>query len=642
MTARVRSRALRRMSRRSIVTVMAATLLLIVGGGTATALYAAGAPRSAVPAIPTGTDCLRPPTAATPNEGIMGLIDSGPASPRDGDPFAAGSDVSLYEVYGYGGYGIYLFDPGCLDINRVWDPDNAKANAFLTGSLVVVALTVKLTAVVTDSSFGKLFDPLQEKARQVLGDGLFWPLIGLVLAATALLILASARKGDVAGQARTAFSSLTLLIVAAATLVYSGLFVGTIDAALTGSFKASGQIATSSTTTRTDVDASTMIGANLIDSVIYPGWAMVTFGNNEAAATKYGPELFKAGTLTRKESAEVAANPKRAEEIYKGKKNIYKEVAKKIETEYPAAYTYVAGNRSDIQMWAALLPALSTLAATGFLLYSLIRIIWAMVVVRIGFGMASVVALVAQVPRWNHLALELATWVFQALAQAVAFAFVFNIFLAGGVGGIMDPTNGWNPILRALALVIASYAMWAVLKRLGLTGGPWQTIGRRIPKRGRGRGGKSHPPRKPDAGPPPSYAGFGRRPAAPPGGSGYTAPVRPRPLPSGGRGGAVAAIRPAPAAALAPVPGGVIAGTVVRGSVTLAAHAASSRAVPGGRVLPARGQASHPYAATVTSARGSSSALERRSAIPMPREKPQPRLGQIPKPINPPQKGASS
>ena len=625
---------------RRFVAVMVLAVVTIVGG--AAAVHAATSP-AAVPAIPTGRDCLRPPTPANPDSGVLAMIDPGPANPKDGDPFDKNSGVSMYDVYGYAGYELYLFDPGCMDLKRVYDPDNAKANAYMMSSASLIAFAARLTELATSDTFGKLFDPIREKAQAILGEGLFLPLLGLGLAVTGLLIIYRSKDGDLAGETHAAVSSLTLVTVAAATLLYSAVFVGAVDGMLTGSFKAATQIA-SGTVQQGNDDRSTgdALAANMVNSILYPSWAAATFGDDKQAAEKYGPALFKAGALTRKEAAAIAAKPETAGDVFEAKKKEYKAVAAKVETEYPAAYSYITGNRASDQANQNLLAMITTISVTGFLLYSIARLLWAMVVVRVGFGMAPAVALVAQVPRWNHLALELVTWVFQALVTAVVFGFVFNLYLAGAVGGILGANDG-NTITKTVALVMATFALVFVLKRLGLAGGAWKRIDVK-----RRRGGSQEKPKTP-ARPAPGSGGSGGGGSFRPSGqttAPYTGPVKPsnvvasnvrpvgaatnqltgavRPMASIGSGAAAGAAAGSVVPGVGTVAGAstgavrsVLAGQIVRSTATAAASRAV-RATPGGRVPPPRGTTDRPYAATITTLEPHPRHVQSAGSIPMP------------------------
>ena len=48
--------------------------------------------------------------------------------------------------------------------------------------------------------------------------------------------------------------------------------------------------------------------------------------------------------------------------------------------------------------------------------------------------------------------MQLLMWVAAAVKVAVAFGFAFAVFLAGGIGGIMSPDNGWHPLIKELGI----------------------------------------------------------------------------------------------------------------------------------------------------------------------------------------------
>lgn len=221
--------------------------------------------------------------------------------------------------------------------------------------------------------------------------------------------------------------------------------------------------------------------------------------------------------------------------------------------------------------------------------------------------------------------------VVQALVQAVAFAFVFNIFLVGAVGGIMSPDNGWNPLIRAIALIMAGIALRSVLGRLGLTSGTRGSdrvaqvsaalAGRHLEDRLLVRATPATPRRAPAR-----AHRWCSRPGAALGGPFSPAallPPRSAPGPRRARGlrderrPALSArppscrwsrVRPRSRSARPAHPGvgtvasgTVIAGTLVRSSVT---HQAASRALPGGRVAPSQTQSTDLAGAAASSGAG--------------------------------------
>ncbi len=448
--------------------VIAALLACLIGP-----VLAASTADARAAAIPTGTDCLRPPTPASPTSGLASWIDKGPDKAPTGDPFDPKSSTSIYDVYGYAGFDAVVFDPGCLDSSRIWDAPNEAANAMTGISAAGIAVAVTLTRLVMQGNVGSLWKPLQEKALDFLGQGIFVPLIGLAVILTGLVIISRARKGDVVGETRaSAFSAL--IILAGSLAITSGLTVGAaIDSGVTSTFAAANQLMSKdqSPDTREPGDA---VAANLVGQVLYQSWANEMFGGNEKAAQDYGPRLFKAGALTREEQRQIDADPRKAAAIIEAKKTAYKAVAKEVETKHPQAYAHLAGNDTRTRTGYALAGLIGAGAGVGYLIYALVKTMWAMVIARIGIGATPLVALVAQVPRWQHLAMELLTWVVEAVVKAAAFGFLFVVFLAGGIGGIMSPGTTWHPLVKAAALVMASIAMHLLLKRLGLVGGSWR------------------------------------------------------------------------------------------------------------------------------------------------------------------------
>lgn len=449
--------------------IRAVLTLLILAGALLTPVLASTRADAHAPAIPTGTDCLRPPNPASPTSGLASWIDPGPERPPTGDPFDPTSGTSLYDVYGYAGYDAIIYDPGCFDSSRLWDAPNEAANAMTSLGAASIAVAVKGTRTIMQGDFGSLWVPLQRYALDFLGQGIFWPLLGLSVFLTGLVILSRSRRGDVAGETRASAGAAVIILAAALAIGYGVSIGASVDSGVTGVFTAANQVMSKKDngTVREPGDA---VAANLVGQVLYQTWANETFGGNEKVAREYGPRLFAAGALTRAEQRQIDTDPAKAASIRDTKKAQYKAIAKEIETKYPQAYTHLAGNDTRNRAGYAFAGLIGALAGVGYLIYALVKMIWAMVITRVGIGLTPLVALVAQMPRWQHLAMELLTWMVEAVAKAAAFGFLFVVFLVGGIGGIMDPATTWHPLVKAAALIMASVAMHKLLKRLGLIG----------------------------------------------------------------------------------------------------------------------------------------------------------------------------
>lgn len=449
---------------------VARTVLILVAllAALLTPVYMAANADATVATIPTGRDCLRPPTPESPTVSVPSWIDPGPENAPDGDAFDPNSGTTLYDKYGYAGYMAHIFDPGCLDGTRVYDFMNDQANTYMQSSLAWTAISVRLTRTVMGGTFGSIWDPMQKEAARITGNGLFIPLLGVGIAVTGLYVMAQAKRGDVAEQSKSVMGAVMILVVGAAVVAFPVTVGAKVDEGMTAAFSAANQLLTTNGGEQPR-DAADMVASNMVSSVAYNTWAAETFGQNGPAAEKYGPELFKSGVFSRAEQREIDADPSKAGRMIDGKKDAYKDTARKVQEEFPQAYEALAGNDTKSRAGHALVGGLSTAAALFFLCYCLVRTMWAMVVTRVGIGLAPMISVFTQVPSFQHIALEALTWVAEAVGKAILFGFVFAVFLAGGIGGIMDPSSEMHPAMKAFALIMMTVAMMALFKRLGVS-----------------------------------------------------------------------------------------------------------------------------------------------------------------------------
>ena len=222
------------------ILVILAVLTLPLLASTSTAV-------ASVAALPTGQDCLRPPTPASPTSGLSAWIDPGPAEPKTGDPFEEGSGTSLYDVYGYAGYKAVIFDPGCIDTARVWDAPNDLANAAVGASTVLIATAVRFTRVLMEGSIGSLWDPLQQQALRILGDGLFLPLLGVALAMTGVIILSRHKHGDVSGAMKQSAFTAAVVLAGFLAIGYTLTVAGAVDRGIATAFSAANDVGSTAT-----------------------------------------------------------------------------------------------------------------------------------------------------------------------------------------------------------------------------------------------------------------------------------------------------------------------------------------------------------------------------------------------------------
>lgn len=450
------------MTRRTLAQVLFALVLAVVGL-TAASSAAQAAPTAAPAGI--GTDCLHPPDPASPSSGVSAWIDSGPEKPLNGDPFAAGSKATIYDVYGYAGTKIVRYDDGCASSFNLWN-DLANFNQGVTS--VTIATTTKLYRTVVNPAFGSIFDPIQQAAQRILGRGLFLPLIGITIGLTALYYAVKARRADVAGAATGSGKTLGIVMLGIVCVVFPLTIGAAVDKGIGQVVSTTSSLATGSDSGKEPAD---QLAGAVTESILYATWAQATFGTgaiNEKVAKEYGPRLFKAAAYTRAEQAVIDADPSKAKAMADLKREHYKEVAKEIEEKYPDVYQWVAGNQQQAQFGYTVAGVIGVLIALVFLIYALFRMAYAMIVVRLAVGVGPAVALVAAFPRLHHLVAAVADVVLHALRSAAYFGAAGVLFTIVAVGTILSPSSQLHPVVKILAMLALTYAVWYGAKRLNI------------------------------------------------------------------------------------------------------------------------------------------------------------------------------
>jgi len=429
------------------------------------AVSLAGAAAGTAQAVGIGTDCLHPPDPTSPAGGVSGWIDPGPDNAPNGDPFAANSKVTIYEVYGYAGTSIVRYDDGCASAFNIW---NDAANIGQGISSVSIALTTKLYRAVLNPAFGAIFDPIQSAATRVLGNGLFLPLIGVVLAAVGIYYAFRSRHGDLKEATGGSLKTFGIVAMGIACVVYPLTIGAMVDKGIGSTVSAAASISTGSNEKRQPAD---QLASAAVESVTYNTWLQATFGNGEVnskAALEYGPRLFKAAAYSRAEQATIDKDPSKAQAMGDLKREHYKEIAKEIEDKYPDVYQWVAGNRQQSQAGFAAVGVVGALLAVTFLIYALFQIAYAMVIIRVAIGAGPALALIAAHPRGHHIVPAAGSVVLNALLRAVYFGVGAVLFTVAAIGTILNPANALDPIMKMIAMFALTLALYGGARKLGL------------------------------------------------------------------------------------------------------------------------------------------------------------------------------
>ena len=447
--ARVRAPRRRRFA---VVVVVLVVLAVAAWVWASPAADAAGASVT----LPTGTDCLRPPTPASP----VNAIDPGPAAPREGDPFAPGAQVTIYEVYGYAGLASVAYDPGCNPVAGVisWTP---FANALGTFSVSIVAVAARSWRAATDGTMATVIEPLQSALVGITGWGLFVPLLAVAILATGLWLLFWVRRTSLADSGRYVGTMLLVLVCAVAAMFYPLVVGPAVDKGVNAAIAAVNGAVSGGTGLANTGDA---IAAAVHEEVLYQTWLVQTFGpENKAAADEFGSRLFSQAAFTRTEQRGIDADPAKAAGLIDMKKNNYKAVAKEVETKYPAAYQYLAGNNSTNTLSASLLALFCVVISVMFLLYALWKVVYSLVKVRVVIGAAPAVAIIAQHPLGQPLFWRILSSTWASIVAGVIAAAGAVVFLVVFIGGVLR--SDLPMVVKIFVLLVLTFVM-AHLMRL--------------------------------------------------------------------------------------------------------------------------------------------------------------------------------
>lgn len=346
--------------------------------------------------------CKRPPSPASPREGMAGRVDSGPSAPT-------GSD---YSRLGWGGLGLVIYDPGCSPAKtwapRVQDGPNAVAAGLLWLATVLSAATILLARIVTDPSgwLGVILQPVLDTIGVTVAPAVFTVLYFLLAAVAATMLVASARKkGALPGVARASGGMLAILVVAAACIGWSQAAARSTDGMTAMVFPAVGKAVAGGT----PVDVA--LGDMLTDGVIVPLWTMAQLGDDSPAAITAGKALREASTFTREEQARIDADPAQRAPLTAAKLTAYVAAAKSWQDTQPASYEQgLAGNDTGYRVQWAALALLGTLLTAGPLLAALAAWTVFAVFLEVVPRVFPIFAGFLQLPRWQRHAAAAARW----------------------------------------------------------------------------------------------------------------------------------------------------------------------------------------------------------------------------------------
>ena len=211
-------------------------------------------------------------------------------------------------------------------------------------------------------------------------------------------------------------------------------------------------------------DPATAVASNVQSSILYTAWLAGELGSTDSqTAKKYGPELFKAQTLTWREAALVRSDPEQGKQLIEAKRERFGQIADRIREDDPSAYEFLTGSRSDARVGYAVLSALATVLALPFLLVSCLLLLGSFFVVRLAVMLFPAFATLGVFPSTRGIVIGIGRTVGAALVNSVIFGIGAAVTITV-IGVILDPASGIPGWLTLVLLPLFSLVMWLALK----------------------------------------------------------------------------------------------------------------------------------------------------------------------------------
>jgi hypothetical protein len=404
------------------------------------------------------------PAPSRPDSGLAGWFLSEPKQAPAGDPFAPDAKVSVYDVYGYAGLDYSTYDLGCGGAVR--DPQatamNSTANLIHTPAMWLIALdnSVREYAYQPNSMWGWTND-LVAKASKALHERVFtvWGAVALLL--VGLWLMWGARAGNMSQAVMTAGWAVLVMAVVTAVAAWPVKASTVADGALTGAL---GQISSGlSAEDPGDQPPAVRASGVLTQTVLYQQYLRGTLGSADSdVAKKYGPDLYKARSLSWAEVAEIKKDPGRRTAITDEKKKLWDDTASKIKGEDPDAYDYLTGKKGAEKVGAAILALISALVVTPFDIMASLLILVAFLIIRLAVAFLPAIGTVGILrPAAGPLRGLLRT-VLAAIINCVIFGAGSAVFLlAVRIITGTDSLAGWQQILL---LWLTGLILWLLLR----------------------------------------------------------------------------------------------------------------------------------------------------------------------------------
>lgn len=412
-----------------------------------------------------------PPLPAKPTDGNTGdlTVRPNPVPPLGANPWAPGSKWSVYQVYGYAGLSVNTYDAGCGDpvSGNLAKLAAGTQNKIIGTSTWFSALTGHAQDQAYSPTWLGIFGNLATAVHDAITNRVFWRYVpvGLLVAAVALLVNFGG-KADLSGSTRAIGLGLLFLLVALFVLPAPTMVAAAAQKAL-AQVTLELSAGTSNTGRSSDANAASVASARVYEAVHYDKWLARTFGSaTSATATKYGPDLFRAGAMSWAEAdvCNTAPDGGACKAIIKAKGDLYTKTAAAVKAADPVAYSWLQGSQDGTGYSVSELAA-SVSADLFRLLAALVVAVAVASLVILALAFPAAAPLIVAHP-WHRVGVSMLNAGKSALLYGVGFGAVAVLWTMV-VQAVLSPALGLHPVDQVVVLALLTVAVLIALHPLG-------------------------------------------------------------------------------------------------------------------------------------------------------------------------------
>ncbi|MGL5910645.1 MAG: hypothetical protein ACRCZP_11630 [Phycicoccus sp.] len=370
-------------------------------------------------------------------------------------------------------------------LKKIGDPEGSAAffvaNSGMKGLIGADQAAVQVTRWATDARTTSVIDPVNQFAADTIGEKFFMPLAFGTIAVAGLLVMRRGNDGDIDHSARDAGWTVFVITVATVAVLWPTVVAPKFDAAIRDTVEYGNTTISTWSTNGSSGTLADSLAAALHRGNAYETWKRGMFGGNTVCANKYGPDLFKAGAISRKDSGikpvgwdeEVleflVGSEAFKEKVFEQRRDQYEDVVEKIKEDSACgdAYEYIAGRKNGERVLAMVVGWVAFLLNGLFLAVMNLLLLFSSITIRFFIAFLPLIALVSGVRQWKHHLIGPAKYVWAVAQGAVAFG-IGTVFLIALYGWLIGSGISFLAVLLLMLVctVVTAKLLWPFVKAM--------------------------------------------------------------------------------------------------------------------------------------------------------------------------------